>query len=121
MWSDSVLREVRGRNRTSLEVETMAVTRVWRDLPRQASARRLRGRTGGVDIEPPCRIAEIPGAHDVVPLEDRTGLVSRELHGHTLGNAGPHEVPNRVRRKSWEMRPGQPASIRCLPPGLVEP
>mgnify|MGYP006966906536 CR=1 FL=1 len=39
------------------------------------------------------RNLEIPLTHYVVPLENRAGLVTCHLHRHTLGNSGPHQIP----------------------------
>ena len=81
----------------------------------------LRRGAGGVGIEPPRRISQIPGAHDVVALEDRASLVARQLHGDALGHAGPHEVAHRRPSKVvWD--PAWAAGIDAgLAPRLVEP
>ena len=50
--------------------------------------------TGNEAVEPSCRISQVATADDVVSLKDRARLVAGELHGHPLGDAGAHEVPN---------------------------
>ena len=41
-----------------------------------------------------CGLTEVPLAHDVVPVENGTGLVAGHCHGNTLGHPGPDEVAN---------------------------
>jgi hypothetical protein len=53
-----------------------------------------------------CGLGQIRFAGDVVPVEDGTGLVSRDLHGHGFGNTGPVEIPHGgtshvVRNTAW--------------------
>src|SRR5215467_10708876 len=46
------------------------------------------------DRDPPRRLLEIGGAHDVVAIEDRARLVPADLHGHGLGDARVDHVPD---------------------------
>src|ERR1035437_4798646 len=64
----------------------LPTTSPWMCLPRS------RGHLGGVGVEPSRRVAEIPGADDVVALEHRPRLVAGELHRDALGHAGALEV-----------------------------
>lgn len=48
-----------------------------------------RRRTGRVHVEPPRRVPQIPGAHDVVPLKHRASLIDACRAGSGLDSRRP--------------------------------
>ena len=121
MWSDSVLREIRGRNRTSLEVETMAVTPVWKDLPRQGQRPAIKRPHWRRRHRAAAPHPEDPRTHDVVALEHRAGFVTRQLHRDAFRDARPHQTAHRRATKIVRDPTRTPRGDARLPPRFVEP
>src|SRR5262249_27039425 len=67
-----------------------------------------------------CRLAEIALVDDVVPLEDRAGLVSGELHRHALGDAASDHVPDRRAPEVMGNPAGEPRVPAGAPPRAPE-
>src|SRR5262249_16201780 len=84
---------------SGFDPETIAISR---DLARRVFDGGVTCRGGSV--EPPRRVGEVAGAHDVVAFEHRAGAVSGHLIAPRSGIPARTKLRTAVRRKSCAMR-----------------